>query len=271
MMGKNKLCKVNIWSLKNINVIILALIFIMLLSVITGFFMPSTAQSMDESREIQVKDRLNNILSGREFLDEVDNRSFLNDIGRFLKETIKSILKWIKEFIENNKYTGPKIFLPFTGPEFARALGWVLKILGILIIPTIIILIFYFVSKNIRISKRKKILEDAEILENVRDPNLLLEMALNCKNKGDYRQALRYLYLSILVEYNKRNIIKINKSKTNRQYIYEIKQNNPASFEIISEFTNAFNEHWYGLKSLYLGEYERWQMEYSRLIEGGKR
>ena len=66
---------------------------------------------------------------------------------------------------------------------------------------------------------------------------------------GDYRSAVRYLYLSSLLLLDERNILRYDRSKTNREYLRSV-SNSPELAQPLSEVIEVFDDVWYGYHSL---------------------
>ena len=66
---------------------------------------------------------------------------------------------------------------------------------------------------------------------------------------GDYRSAVRYLYLSSLLLMDERGVLRYDRSKTNREYLRSV-ANSPELAKPLEEVIEVFDNVWYGYHSL---------------------
>lgn len=90
---------------------------------------------------------------------------------------------------------------------------------------------------------RKNISSDTEVnlQEDTNDPDVLLRNAIR---SGNYRLAVRYLYLQVLTKLAERKIIEINSNKTNYEYVNEIRKHKFANE--FASLTLQYEYVWYG-------------------------
>jgi len=95
-----------------------------------------------------------------------------------------------------------------------------------------------FLSRN-----RKNMAADIAVAqeENTNDPDSLLRNAI--KN-GNYRLAVRYLYLQSLHRLSEKNFIEINSNKTNYEYVTEMRRHKFANE--FAALTLQYEYVWYG-------------------------
>jgi len=74
------------------------------------------------------------------------------------------------------------------------------------------------------------------------------------------------LYLSLILKLNEQNILLINKSKTNKEYMDELREKDYIHFETVMEFTRVFNRCWYGNRNLSREMFDKWISEYSSIV-----
>lgn len=212
--------------------------------------------------ENTVREKITKILSANEFSKGKSGKS----ITEYLAGWIKSVFDWIRDRINSIRIPNLNAkLLPETGLSSGTILG--LKILSAVIIAGLIFIILFFIFRKLRFSKNIKEEEDILLINTLRDPELVLRTALDFSGKGDFKQGLRYLYISIILEMNARNIIKIDKSKTNRQYLNEMRDSGYAGYNDMVQFTRAFNDHWYGSKSIASKEFNFWYVKYNELLD----
>ena len=91
---------------------------------------------------------------------------------------------------------------------------------------------------------------------------LALQRAQELSTGGDYRTAVRYLYLSSLLLLEERGLLRYDRSLTNREYLRTV-AHRPELAAILREVIDVFDRVWYGFQSLTASEYEA----YARRVE----
>lgn len=71
------------------------------------------------------------------------------------------------------------------------------------------------------------------------------QKAQNLSQGGDYRSAVRYLYLSSLLLMDERGVLRYDRSRTNREYLRSV-ANNPELSEPLGDVIEVFDNVWYG-------------------------
>lgn len=85
---------------------------------------------------------------------------------------------------------------------------------------------------------------------------------------GEYALAIRLYYLAILKELSLRKAIRWKKDKTNRQYLFELRQSPLAG--PFAEATRFFEQAWYGGRAVGEGEYRLMEPRFRELVEKAK-
>jgi hypothetical protein len=92
------------------------------------------------------------------------------------------------------------------------------------------------------------------------------EKAQSLSRGGDYRSAVRYLYLSSLLLLDERNILRYDRSKTNREYLRSV-SNSPELAQPLSEVIEVFDDVWYGYHSLEEDSFKHYSKRVEELKE----
>jgi hypothetical protein len=79
--------------------------------------------------------------------------------------------------------------------------------------------------------------------------NTALDQASTVARDGDYRSAMRYLYISALLWLDERNLLRYDRALTNREYLERL-NTNPALRERLRPVVETFDSVWYGHQSL---------------------
>lgn len=207
--------------------------------------------------EEEVKKKLSEILASGEFGEQKRSKSLLEILHDKFIEFIKKL--WEKLNI------GDKLESVFGGAKVSPEVMLILKIIAIVLMLAIIVLVIFFVTRKFT-RARKVRQEDALLLNELKNPDEVYKKAFDYYNSGDYTQGLRFLYISLLIKFNELNIIRINKAKTNKQYLSEIRDNKPEIYDVMIEFTQVFNRHWYGGRNADKATFVSWNDVYNKLI-----
>lgn len=84
-----------------------------------------------------------------------------------------------------------------------------------------------------------------------------LDRAQQLSGAGDYRQAVRYLYLSCLLLLQERGHLPHDRSRTNREYLYSL-TGHPELAGLLSDVIEVFDRVWYGFQPLDDAGYTRY-------------
>lgn len=206
----------------------------------------------------EVKKKLEKILNSAEFSEKNKTKSIFERLQDKLIDFFKSLWERLN--------VGTKLKGVFSNAEISPEALLVLKIFAILLLVTVVVLIIYFVVRIFKRSRKVRQEEDALLLDILKDYDEVYQKAIEYYNNGDYTQGMRFLYISLLIRFNELNIIRINKAKTNKQYLLEIKDNKPEIYEDMARFTQAFNRHWYGRKNTDKATFVDWNDVYNTMM-----
>lgn len=213
------------------------------------------------ANEEEVKKKLEEILNSKEFSQEGSKKT------DFFAELRERFHEFIKELFDKLNVS-QKMDSLFYGKNVSPGMLLFIKIAALVLLIAVIAFIVFFIFRGLKSSKKFKKDEDSIILNTIKDPDILLEKAVKFRDAGDLDQALRYLYIALLINFNTLNFIKINKSKTNKQYLMEIYSSKPEIYGSVADFTNDFNLHWYGRKKVEKAKFDFWFSKYDNLIKG---
>jgi hypothetical protein len=82
--------------------------------------------------------------------------------------------------------------------------------------------------------------------------------------QGDYRSAVRYLYLSTLLLLEERGLLRYDRSLTNREYLRSV-GHLPQLAALLREVIEVFDRVWYGYRPLDAAEYARYAARVAQL------
>jgi len=223
------------------------------------------------NKEEEARKIIEGVLSRKEFQKPVSaDLSWLEGIRKFFSELISKIIEFLLGILE--KLFGNIKFDPNFLQGKASGTVTLVKIVVVCFIAVIIVLLIIIGIKTfLRISSNKKIDdEDYDEIESfIENTDAPRELAQRYESEGNFRLAFRYLYIALLINLNTREIIHIEKAKTNRQYLKEIRENEPKIIDNFIPFTEAFAFYWYGKRTIDKEKLSAWNIVYNSLYEGG--
>lgn len=102
------------------------------------------------------------------------------------------------------------------------------------------------------------------------DLNLTSETAFrkaqSLSGQGEYRTAVRYLYLSSLLLMEERGILRYDRSRTNREYLRSV-SSHPNLAKPLRSVVDVFDRVWYGFEPLDESSYKKYMDEVEELKE----
>lgn len=165
------------------------------------------------------------------YLDTIDQDNWWTRFKRWLNIKYENFLNWL-----------------FGDYEANTVIAFLLKILPYFIIGAIL---GFVVWLFIRLDPGNTLLQDQEEPEVfldeeekiIRSQNirLLIEKAIE---QGNFRLAIRYYYLQLLKELNKKDFIHYESQKTNTEYLNEVKREDLR--QPLKNLIRIYNFSWYG-------------------------
>ena len=76
-----------------------------------------------------------------------------------------------------------------------------------------------------------------------------MQRAQTLSGQGDYRNAVRYLYLSSLLILDEQGLLRYDRSRTNREYLRSV-SSRPRLAKPLSDVIDVFDRVWYGFESV---------------------
>lgn len=145
------------------------------------------------------------------------------------------------------------------------AIPWIVHLIFWAAVIFLVVIIFtktrlnriFFSEKEINLLEYK--VSDAD--EIIEDFDLAIKSEIN---KGNYRKALRLLFLKLINSLDDQNLISYSKEKTNTDYLCELPNN-----EIREEFrrlVNIYNNVWYGLFGIDKQEYHDFEKSFLKVF-----
>lgn len=206
------------------------------------------AGTLNERQQEEIIGHIDRITGSEEFIHAEKDGSILKYAGSLVEELVLRVRNLLNRLLGRvGNLQGNAAGNDGTSAEWVV---YVLKTAGVLVIAISVFIIVYYASKSFKMGVRLKKDRDNQLLVLLKEPDEIERKAVEYYNKGDLQQALRFLYIALLIKLNQLDLIRIDKAKTNRQYLNELAAAGYPFIDIIQDFTRAFNEHWYGNKAL---------------------
>ena len=203
-------------------------------------------------------------------------RSWAKAIGRAVKAVVRwiiDVIDWLREIIFGKSARAQES--GSVGADWIVALQGLIFVLLVLVACAVAIL-FYRTWR--RRGARKEIASQVvALVPNVADENVIasqlpeddwLRLARELMGKGELRLALRALYLAGLAHLAQREMIRVAKFKSNRDYEQELCRRARALPELqaaFSENVGIFDRVWYGLHGVTEEALQRFQINLEKI------
>lgn len=186
--------------------------------------------------------------SKKEFDDAVSNvlkRPEYKSLNNVFTKQIENIKEYIWNLIMKLL---KKVFSNIEMPSsMSGDFSTVFMIIGILAIFAVVTFISIKIYKSYeRKTRIKEIL--GEKIDDKTTPNSLKDKALTFEKAGDFRQAIRYDFIALLLLMHEKNIVYLDETKTNEEIYKYLKNNSFTRIENLNSMINIFNSCWYGHK-----------------------
>lgn len=182
-----------------------------------------------------------------------------------LERLLERIVRWIARLFPRTK--------PIT-PGGSPWLATVAQILVVgICVAAIAYLIWRFGPRLMQGRRQKKKKREARIILGERlEPDQtaadLLAQADALARTGDLRSAIRKAYIALLCELGDRKVIHIAQYKTNRDYLYSVRDKG-SLYSSMRKLTTSFELHWYGLVPAGESDWNDFRNDYQRTLRTG--
>jgi hypothetical protein len=123
-------------------------------------------------------------------------------------------------------------------------------LIGSVVAAIVLVIVFIFVYRTLfNDFIRETQLDEGDENSEPLTSEGAFERAQLLSRGGDYRSAVRFLYLSSLLLMDERGILRYDRSKTNREYLRSV-SNMPELAKPLGEVIEVFDNVWYGYHSL---------------------
>lgn len=192
----------------------------------------------------------------RQQLDEILRRSEFqergeNPVSKFIRETRDQLLKWLSDLLQ-----------PLFGGAAGEGLGFGLRILIILGAALALLLlgraVWQAVGRRRSAAVRgKKVIFGEEIDESTTASDLAAQ-ARALAAKGDYRGAVRRLFVALIYQLDERELVRLRPQATNREYLALVRRFDRLH-PVMATLTDTFERVWYGEAAVDRGAYDAFE------------
>jgi len=124
-------------------------------------------------------------------------------------------------------------------------------------IPLIVVAVLVFLLSLFFISRglSRSLVREAQLAEEESQGDEMLtskgafKRAENLSTQGDYRNAIRYLYLSSLLVLDEQGVMHYDRSRTNREYLRSV-SSRPELAKPLRDVIEVFDRVWYGFEAI---------------------
>ncbi len=180
---------------------------------------------------------------------------------RAVGNAMGDFFEWLFRSIPNSGNSAPASPTPSSFSSLSP-LGWALLVLGLLLVLAIVV----YAVRGVR----QSVVRDAKVRDAVafEDENInageALDRAHTEARSGDYRAAVRYLYLSSLLWLDERKLLRYDRSLNNREYLQRA-GGNPALHDRLAPVVGTFERVWYGRRDLEEADFLDYEKQISSL------
>lgn len=143
--------------------------------------------------------------------------------------------------------------------------GRILLMIGAAIL---LLLVLFFISRTLS----RSLVQDAQLAaegsegEGMLTSKGAIQRAQTLSTQGDYRNAIRYLYLSSLLVLDEQGLLRYDRSRTNREYLRSL-SSHPELANPLRDVIEVFDRVWYGFESVDEQTYESYREHVEELQE----
>ena len=220
----------------------------------------------------------------RERTPTPDQHGWFSQLARDITDTVKGWLRSLARQIRK--------FLNWLNERFGRKprdwtvegdRNWPQTVRGLLIgsIALVVGLLLFLLWREWRRRRRQAeaqlVADDTKPVPDVGDENVVADQlpeddwlthARELCASGEFRLALRAMYLAMLAHLGRRELITIARHKSNREYERELARRARTQAELLAAFSDnrqSFEDAWYGLHDVHTGNLHDFQSNFERI------
>lgn len=207
---------------------------------------------VQQTKEI-FNDTVQKILKKTTYNKLTNRKTFLELIQQWVEDKIR----WIIEsfFGKSSGYT-----VDFSKSWISSIIFFILVVLFAVLIGVIIWYVRKLLVRNRRV---KRIL--GEIIDEQTTYETLYNKALKDENTQDFRNAVRYFFIALLLKLEEHHLLHIEEDQTNREIVAALRDKGFEQMNRFEKVVNTFNLIWYGHAEIYSLQFEEWKSEFDVL------
>lgn len=221
----------------------------------------ASKETADASAE---RGRLNEVMRDPDF-----DRGSRQQKESALRRAADGFFEWVRELASRLFPRGTPI-TPGTNPLVSQ-------IIEVVVVALCVAVIAYFARlfwsrrrrgpKSLKLKRKARVIlgERVEADQTSAD---LLEDAERLARSGDLRGAIRKAYVALLCELGDRQVVRLARHKTNRDYLNAVRRSDRARlYTEMLPLTSEFELHWYGLREAAETDWNDFRMRCRRVIK----
>lgn len=166
----------------------------------------------------------------------------------WLEKLIQQLQQWFWEWL-NRLFGGRQITIPSSPLIYLIA--------GTIVVVLALVIGFFLRGVLANLVSETAAPADPHAADEDLSAEAALQKAQSLSGAGDYRTAVRYLYLSALLLLEERGLLRYNRTLTNREYLRSV-AHLPELSAVLREVVDVFDQVWYGYHPLDEGAYARY-------------
>ena len=216
-----------------------------------------SAEAAESERSENPRDRIREILSRPAFQPAQESA-----VGKFIKSVLKRVRTLMGEIYSAVQRLLERLF--GTGASS----GWIPNVVLILVLSVAVIIIARYARRLRRpqVKRKKTRLVLGEEIAADGTSRTLAEAGLAAARAGDFRTAMRKLYVSLLYELSERNLIELDDSATNHEYLSKASRHSGLGGPM-RYLTDRFDYVWYGMFPSSEGDFAAYHKRYEEAME----
>ncbi|HJQ25760.1 MAG TPA: DUF4129 domain-containing protein [Blastocatellia bacterium] len=212
--------------------------------------------SPDKGSGQETRARLRDILNRSEYHEKEESR-----LSAFIKKVKTKVMDFLGEIWQ--------AFMRMLGKVFGSGAqgSLISKIVVVAALGAFLFFVVYIarqIKPRRRRARKRTVL--GEEIEAGTTPGDLFEAAMAAARAGDFRAAVRKLYISLLYELSERNLIEIEESATNHEYLSRLGRYE-ALVPPVREMTDRFDLTWYGMFPTSPDEFSAYLSRYNEALQ----
>jgi hypothetical protein len=134
------------------------------------------------------------------------------------------------------------IFYPINDASVGAgpSLGWLIGIVGGILLLAVFAYLLFGLRRNLAAAAQKTDDPEANLTSRT-----AFDQANDVARSGDYRSAMRYLYLAALLWLDEKGKLRYDRALTNREYLSQLRDD-PKLRERLAPVVDTFDRVWYG-------------------------